>query len=292
MPAAEAFSVLCVPPQSEMTKPLKSPILLKNVVQDVGVLTSVVAVDAVIGAHHRAWVRNLNADMEGEKIGLLHRTFGDDRVHDVPTGFLIVEREMLHVANDVLRLLALHEIADHGSGEQRIFSGVLEGPAVPRFARKVYAPTQRHIEALRPQLSPDERAVLAGALRVPARSGRQTGWKRRRVAAIRSAVANAVGGVRNEIAGECPAASLLRRSLRRHWRYGSGASAIGRRAAMPLPCRSAIFSSRVICFRTSSARFSGERLEFIQGWFAFCAMTEPAAATKISIRASTSTARG
>ena len=46
---------------------------------------------------------------------------------------------------------------------------------------------------------------------------------------------------------------------------------------MPLPCKSAIFSSRVICFRTSSARSSGERLEFIQGWFAFCAMTEPAA---------------
>ena len=49
---------------------------------------------------------------------------------------------------------------------------------------------------------------------------------------------------------------------------------------MPLPCRSAIFSSRVICFSTSSARSSGERLEFIQGWFAFCAMTEPAAAVK------------
>ena len=44
---------------------------------------------------------------------------------------------------------------------------------------------------------------------------------------------------------------------------------------MPLPCRSAIFSSRVIWFSTIPARSSGERLEFIQGWFAFCAMREP-----------------
>ena len=35
--------------------------------------------------------------------------------------------------------------------------------------------------------------------------------------------------------------------------------------AMPLPCRSAIFSSRVICFSANSARSSGESLVFIQG---------------------------
>ena len=105
---------------------------------------------------------------------------------------------MLDVANYVLCLFALHQIANHGSGEQRIFSGVLESPPVPWFARKVYAPTQRHVEALRPQLSTDECAVLAGALRVPARSGRQTRGERRRIAAVGAAVANAIGGVRKE----------------------------------------------------------------------------------------------
>ena len=136
--------------------------------QGVGVLTGVVAVDAVIGAHHRAGVRNLDADVEREKIALLHCTLGDDYIHDVSTGLLIVYGEMLEVADDMLRLFALHEIANHGPREQRIFSGVLEVPPVPRFARQVYTPTQRHIEALRSQLSTDERAVFAGTPRVPA----------------------------------------------------------------------------------------------------------------------------
>ena len=37
---------------------------------------------------------------------------------------------------------------------------------------------------------------------------------------------------------------------------------------MPLPCSSEIFSSSVNCFSTMSARSSGERFLFIQGWFA------------------------
>src|SRR6185312_6891713 len=57
--------------------------------------------------------------------------------------------------------------------------------------------------------------------------------------------------------------------------------------SIPLPCSSEIFSSRVISFRTSAARSSGERLVFIQGWLAFCAITELTAAIKISSRAST-----
>src|ERR1700681_2371083 len=39
---------------------------------------------------------------------------------------------------------------------------------------------------------------------------------------------------------------------------------------MPLPCKSATFSATVICFRTSSARFSGESPVFIQGWSGLC----------------------
>src|SRR5260370_22648821 len=89
----------------------ESPILLEDVMQDISVLAGVVAVDAVIGAHHRAGIRNLDADVKGEEIALLHSTLGYDRVHDVAAGFLIIDGEMLDVSNDVLRLLALHEIA-------------------------------------------------------------------------------------------------------------------------------------------------------------------------------------
>ena len=195
---------------------LISPILFEGIVQGVGVLTSVVAVDAVIGAHHRAWARDLDADVEGEKIALLHGTFRDDRVHDVSTGLLVVDGEMLDVANDVLRLFALHQIANHCSGQQRIFSGVLEGPPVPRFARQIDAPAQTHIEALRSQLSTDERAVLAGTLRVPARSGRQIRRERGRIAAIRPAVRAAVremGQGHLPLGSMCHAVAVQERNL-------------------------------------------------------------------------------
>ena len=105
---------------------------------------------------------------------------------------------MLDVTDHVLRLFALHQIAHHGSGQQRVFSGVLESPPVPGFARKVHASTQRHIEALRTQFAADKRAVFAGALRVPARSCCHGRRKRCRVTSIGSTVANAVGGVGNQ----------------------------------------------------------------------------------------------
>ena len=150
--------------------------------------------------------------------------------------------EMLHVANDVLRLLALHEIADHCSSQQRIFSRVLEGPSIPRFARKIYAPTQRHVEALRSQLSTDQRAVLAGALRIPAGSGRQIRWERRRVAAIRPAVANAIGGIRNEYWRNAQSLHPFDIACAAIREMRSRASAIGKHA--PCRCHAEAQSSR------------------------------------------------
>ena len=116
---------------------LESPLRLEHVVKQVGVLAGVVAIDAVVRAHDGGGIGDGDADVEGEQIGLLHAAPGDDGVDEVTAGFLVVHGVVLDVANDVLRLLALHEIADDGSGEERIFAGVFEGAAVAGLAGEV-----------------------------------------------------------------------------------------------------------------------------------------------------------
>ena len=177
---------------------LKSPIFLEHVTQQIRVLARVISVDEIVGTHHRAGIRDIDADVESEQIAFLHGSFGDDHVDDIPAGFLIVDGVMLEVANDVLGLFAFHQIADHGPGEQRIFAGIFEGAAVAGFAGEIYAATERHVKTLRSQFPADQRAVFAGGLRIPTRSGRQRGWQRGGVTAVRSAIANTVGGVRNK----------------------------------------------------------------------------------------------
>ncbi len=63
---------------------------------------------------------------------------------------------------------------------------------------------------------------------------------------------------------------------------------------MPLPCTRLIFSSSVISFSTMSARSSGDKLVFIQGWFCFassvwpckrcCAKVKAAITTRTAVR--------
>ena len=106
--------------------------------------------------------------MEGEQIGLLHGAFGDDGIDEVAAGFLVVHGVVLDVADDVLGLLALHQIADDGSGEERIFAGVFEGAAVARLAGEVDSAAESHVEALRAQLAADHGAVFASGFGIPA----------------------------------------------------------------------------------------------------------------------------
>ena len=162
-----------VPPQSELDEAFEAPVILKHVVQQIGILAGVVAVDPVIGAHDGAGIGDGDGDMKREEIGLLHAAFGDDGVDEVAAGFLVVHCVVLDVADDVLGLFALHQIADDGSGEQRVFAGVLEGAAISRLASEVDSAAESHVEALRAKLAADHRAECAGGLGIPARCGSQ-----------------------------------------------------------------------------------------------------------------------
>ena len=56
----------CAPVRQDET-PI-TPVAFKHLVQQPGILAGVIAVDAVIGAHHRSRLAALDPDLEGEEV--------------------------------------------------------------------------------------------------------------------------------------------------------------------------------------------------------------------------------
>lgn len=100
--------------------------------------------------------------MKGEEVTFTHGALADDDVYFVPSALLIVHGVVLHVAENILRLFALHAVADESAGEDRVFAHVFEGSAVARLACEVRASAKRHVETLRAQFTADQRAIFAG----------------------------------------------------------------------------------------------------------------------------------
>src|SRR5579871_625893 len=142
-------------------------ILLQDVGEKITVLAGVIAIDAVVGTHHAAGVGDSQGDLKGEKIGFAHRTLVDVGIDGVAPSFLIVHGVVLEIADDMLRLDTIYEVADESSGQKRIFPLVLKGTAVAGLARKIHATTQRHAVTLSAQLAANESAVLESRLRIP-----------------------------------------------------------------------------------------------------------------------------
>jgi hypothetical protein len=107
--------------------------------------------------------------VEGKQVGFLHGSFGDDGIDEGASRLLVVHHKVLDVANDMLSLFALHEIADHGAGEKGISSRVFEGAAISRFPSKANTTPQGHVEALRPKIAANHIAERTSRFHIPAR---------------------------------------------------------------------------------------------------------------------------
>src|SRR6185437_581132 len=97
----------------------------------------------------------------------------DDGVVFVAPALLIVHGVVLDVANNMRRLLAFDAIANHGSGENGIFTHVLKCATAAKLADEIHAAAERHVVALGTQFAADHIAVFTSSVRVPARSGAQ-----------------------------------------------------------------------------------------------------------------------
>src|SRR5689334_13781860 len=188
------FGAVCATPIGD-DKALEAPLFLENVGEQIFIFAGEVAVDGVVGAHHRPGLADLDADFEGEKVAFAHGALADDDVDFVAAAFLIVKSVMLDVADDVLALLALDAIADHDSGEDGILAHVLEGPAIAGFAGDVNAAAEGHVVALGAKFAADERAVFAGGMRVPTGSSGYIGGQSNGETSVFGAAADAIGGV-------------------------------------------------------------------------------------------------
>ena len=173
------------------------PVSFQQIAKQVFVLAGVVAVDAVVGAHHGGGVGFLHADFERQQVALARRAPVDVHVDGVAAALLIVESEMLDVADDALRLHASDDGCDHLAGQDRIFAHVFEGAAAARLAGEVDAAAQRHVVALVAQFAADEGAIVEAGIEVPACGLRDVSGQRGRVAAVLAALAHTVSGVRH-----------------------------------------------------------------------------------------------
>src|SRR5208282_6947088 len=90
--------------QVRHNKALEVPVFLQHIGQQVLVFTSEVAIDPVVGTHHRTSLGLAQANLEGQQVTFSHRPLINVDVDGVPPALLIVERVVLYVANHVLRL--------------------------------------------------------------------------------------------------------------------------------------------------------------------------------------------
>src|SRR5580693_10570320 len=104
---------------------------------------------------------------------------------------------MLDVADDVLGLQALHHVSNHFAGEDWILTQVFEGAAIARLAGQIHASTQRHVEALRPQLAPDQSSVFVGRIQIPTRRAGEIAGQSGRVTTVLTTASYTVPGVRH-----------------------------------------------------------------------------------------------
>ena len=123
------------------------------------VLTGPISHHLVVTAHDGGGLPYADAEFEGQQIALASGLFRQAGIDNRAAGLLIVQREVLDVAHDVVVLDAADDMAHRHTGKHRIFAGVLEQPAVSRVTRKIGAAADRLIVALRTEFTSDDVAV-------------------------------------------------------------------------------------------------------------------------------------
>ena len=185
-------SGMCTTPIGD-DEALKVEILFQDVGEQIFVFAGIVAIDAVVGAHECAGIGDLESYLEGKQIRFAHGTLVDVYVYGIAAALLVVHCIVLQVADYVLRLHSLDEVADQRACQKRVFALILKRTAVARLARQVDASAERHAVALLAQLAADQCAIFKGSLRIPCGSSRQVVGQRGGIASGGSAARDTVG---------------------------------------------------------------------------------------------------
>ncbi|KAI9150404.1 hypothetical protein HJFPF1_10170 [Paramyrothecium foliicola] len=98
-----------------------APLLAQHLVDVLGVLAAVGAVDAVVGSHEGARLRVAHGQLEGQGVDLAEGALGDDALDAHPAVLLVVAQEVLDGGLDAGAL----DAADKGGGAEAGQEGVL-----------------------------------------------------------------------------------------------------------------------------------------------------------------------
>src|SRR5215469_10468689 len=185
---------MCAAPVGQ-NEALVIPLLLQNVREEIFVFAGVVAIHAIVGTHHGRWIRFERADLEGEQIALAHGPLVDVYVNRVAAAFLIVQRIVLDVSKHMLRLSSLDQLSHHAAGQDRVFTHVLKRSPIAWLPREIDAAAERHVVALVAEFAPDESSVLISGFQIPACCCAQIRRQRSGIAAVLTALPDAVGSI-------------------------------------------------------------------------------------------------
>ena len=127
------------PPQSVTTAPVEAPILPQDVLQEMGVLVGVGAVDEVVGGHDGLGPGLLDHDLEAGQVQLPQGALVHHRVGGHPAQLLTVDREVLGAGRDAFFLDAPHIGRSHFARKDGVLRKILEVTAAEGAALDVQA---------------------------------------------------------------------------------------------------------------------------------------------------------
>ena len=144
-PIENGFLRIMRPTKIRQQHAIKPPFLTKNVLQQIFVMTTMLPIILVVSPHHRPDFSFLNRRLKCRQIDFMQRPFIDKRIDAIAIGFLIIHRKMLHTGSHMVRLNALDIGNAHLGSQIRIFSHILEIPAIHRRTENIHARPQDNI---------------------------------------------------------------------------------------------------------------------------------------------------
>ena len=124
----------------------EAPLAAKNFTQQVIVLVSVSAVELVVTAHNRFWVRFGNGNFKCGKVNLAQSAFVHNGIGHHTHVFLVVACKVLQTARNARRLYAVNICSRHFARKKRIFGKILEVTSTFRVALDVCPRGKQHID--------------------------------------------------------------------------------------------------------------------------------------------------
>ena len=182
---------------------VKAPLLAQDILQKVGVLVGVDAVDEIVAGHEGLGVRLFDDDLKPGQVQFPQRPLVHHRVRCHAAQLLVVDGEVLGAGGDAFRLDAAHVGGGHLAGEIGILGEILKVAAAEGAALGVQARPQQNGDLLRGGLLAHGPADFLAQRRIPtARHGGGCGEAGGRHAGVQPQVirrpgllAHAVGAV-------------------------------------------------------------------------------------------------